>query len=110
MATNNWKLWQWILGAICIPAALPLVACHLWQKYLINNNRKRLAGKVVLITGASSGLGEAMAHAFYKSGCKVILAARRMDEMRRVKNDLLSLEVVSKCGNHACMRNLSDFQ
>ncbi|XP_046398695.1 dehydrogenase/reductase SDR family protein 7-like isoform X2 [Ischnura elegans] len=46
---------------------------------------------VVLITGASSGLGEALAHSFYLRGCRLILAARRKDELERVKKDLLRL-------------------
>lgn len=48
-----------------------------------------LIGKVVLITGASSGLGEALAHKFYMCGCRLILASRRRDELERVKNDLM---------------------
>ena len=35
-----------------------------------------LAGKVVIVTGASSGVGEASARAFAKLGAKVVLAAR----------------------------------
>lgn len=48
----------------------------------------------MLITGASSGLGESLAHVFYRAGCKVILAARRVQELERVKKDLLALDVV----------------
>lgn len=49
---------------------------------------------MVVITGASSGLGEALAHSFYTSGCKVVLAARRKDELERVRNDLLEIPSV----------------
>lgn len=42
-----------------------------------------------MITGASSGLGEALAHEFYKRGCLVVLCARRKDELERVRTDLL---------------------
>ena len=35
--------------------------------------------KVVVITGASSGIGEATAREFAKSGSKVVLAARSED-------------------------------
>lgn len=41
--------------------------------------------KVVWITGASSGLGEAMARAFNVLGAKVILSARNVVELERVQ-------------------------
>lgn len=44
-----------------------------------------LAGKVVWVTGASSGIGEAMALEANASGAKVILTARRANELERVK-------------------------
>jgi dehydrogenase/reductase SDR family protein 7B len=47
-----------------------------------------------MITGASSGLGECLAHSFYKCGCRVILAARRKNELERVRRDLLAMHVV----------------
>lgn len=43
----------------------------------------------MVITGASSGLGEALAHEFYKQGCQVVLCARRRQELERVRTDLL---------------------
>jgi dehydrogenase/reductase SDR family protein 7B len=42
--------------------------------------------KVVWITGASSGIGEALAYAFSYRGAKLILSSRRMDELDRVKH------------------------
>ena len=45
----------------------------------------QLAGKVALITGASSGIGEALAVAFHQAGAKLILSARREDELKRVQ-------------------------
>lgn len=51
--------------------------------------------QVVVITGASSGLGEALAHSFYRAGCKVVLAARREEELERVRTDLLETHSVN---------------
>lgn len=42
-------------------------------------------GKTVWITGASSGIGEALARAFVQAGANVILSARRADELDRVR-------------------------
>jgi len=43
-----------------------------------------LQDKVVLITGASSGFGEEAALLFAKEGCKVVLAARRIDRLQNL--------------------------
>ena len=43
-----------------------------------------LKNKVVLITGASSGFGEDAALLFAQEGCKVVLAARRIDRLQNL--------------------------
>jgi NADP-dependent 3-hydroxy acid dehydrogenase YdfG len=40
--------------------------------------------KIVWITGASSGIGEALAYAFARQGAKLVLSARRESELNRV--------------------------
>jgi NADP-dependent 3-hydroxy acid dehydrogenase YdfG len=47
-----------------------------------------LAGKTAVVTGASSGIGEATAHSLAKEGCNVVLAARREDRLRSVAEAL----------------------
>ncbi|HRJ59278.1 MAG TPA: SDR family NAD(P)-dependent oxidoreductase [Anaerolineales bacterium] len=47
-----------------------------------------LENKVVLITGASSGFGEDAAWLFAEEGCKVVLAARRIDRLRRLASKI----------------------
>eukprot|EP00897_Mesotaenium_endlicherianum_P008383 jgi/Mesen1/7573/ME000392S06839 len=43
-------------------------------------------GKVVVITGASSGIGEHMAYEYAKKGARLVLAARREEQLRKVAN------------------------
>ncbi len=47
-----------------------------------------LSGKVVIITGASSGIGEASARLLAEHGCKLTLAARSVDKMEKLAGAL----------------------
>ena len=46
--------------------------------------KRDLAGKVVVITGASSGIGRAAARRFAERGARLVLAARRATELDEV--------------------------
>lgn len=48
----------------------------------------RLDGKVVIITGASSGLGERFARVCDAAGAQVVLAARRLERLEDLANQL----------------------
>jgi len=41
-----------------------------------------MADKIVLVTGAGSGIGRAVVLAFLRDGCRVVLAGRRMAALR----------------------------
>jgi NADP-dependent 3-hydroxy acid dehydrogenase YdfG len=47
-----------------------------------------LSGRIVFITGASSGIGEACARAFARAGAKLLLAARRVSRLERLGAEL----------------------
>ena len=51
-------------------------------------SKKRFHDKVVLITGASSGIGQATAIAFAREGAVAVLAARREEALRRVAEEI----------------------
>jgi len=50
-----------------------------------------IKGKVVIVTGASSGIGEATARQFGREGAKVILAARRVDKLESLAQEIVSM-------------------
>jgi short-subunit dehydrogenase len=43
--------------------------------------------KVIWLTGASSGIGEALTYKFSELGAKLIISSRRLNELERVKNN-----------------------
>ena len=47
--------------------------------------RERVSGRVVVITGASSGIGEALANRLGDAGAKVLLVARSADKLDEMK-------------------------
>lgn len=71
-------------GAACAGTAGVVV----WQEVQRRKGR-RLAGKVVLITGSSRGLGLAMAEEFGRRGAKLVLTARDPWELERARQLLV---------------------
>lgn len=55
---------------------------------LASTDTFRLDGRVAIVTGASSGLGERFARVLDGAGAKVVLAARRLDRLETLAADL----------------------
>lgn len=63
-----------------------------------------IEGKVVVITGASSGLGEAAARRLAEGGAKLVLGARRLDRLNTLADEL-------SLGSHAVMQtDVTEFE
>ncbi|MEO1850156.1 MAG: SDR family NAD(P)-dependent oxidoreductase, partial [Psychrobacter sp.] len=61
------------------------------SRYLKDLNKQQVGqGKTVLITGASSGLGEGMARLFAKLGYNLAICARRTDRLERLQSELVA--------------------
>jgi NADP-dependent 3-hydroxy acid dehydrogenase YdfG len=63
-----------------------------------NNSMSGIEGKVVVITGASSGIGEAAARQLARSGANVVVGARRTKHLETLVTD------IAKCGGSARFR------
>jgi NAD(P)-dependent dehydrogenase (short-subunit alcohol dehydrogenase family) len=63
----------------------------------MNMEEHILQGKVVLITGAGSGLGEATAHAFAAAGCKVACIDKHEEHVTRVSRSLQTESIALVC-------------
>jgi NAD(P)-dependent dehydrogenase (short-subunit alcohol dehydrogenase family) len=55
---------------------------------MANEPRRKLAGKVALVTGSSRGIGRAVALAYAREGAKVFLAARNEAELERAASEI----------------------
>ncbi|XP_054791494.1 11-beta-hydroxysteroid dehydrogenase A-like [Prosopis cineraria] len=83
---------HWILNLLVPPIVLVLLFCFL-PLYLLfkllsfiirSTYSENVAGKVVLITGASSGIGEHLAYEYGRRGSRLALVARRENRLREV--------------------------
>src|SRR5689334_2451714 len=60
-----------------------------------STSRRRLEGKVAIITGATGGIGEAAVRLFLQQGAKVMLVDRSSDKLRAARDRLASEKAVA---------------
>jgi short-subunit dehydrogenase len=69
--------------------------------------------KVIVVTGASSGIGKACVYHFANNGAKVVFAARNLEKLKNIEDDLLSqdkevMAVQTDVSDQAACKNLID--
>ena len=78
---------------------------HLWPKFILlylylkpfSSENRKLEGKIAIVTGASSGIGRAIAIALSHAGAKVALAARRMERLEEINKEIVEQEGICIC-------------
>jgi NAD(P)-dependent dehydrogenase (short-subunit alcohol dehydrogenase family) len=65
-----------------------------------------LDGKVAVVTGGGSGIGEAIARMFAASGAKVVVSGRRLEPIERVAGDIGGLAVAADVSNEDGVKRL----
>ena len=71
---------------------------------------RKLGNSVVFITGASSGIGEALAYEYAKQGAKLALVARRSDRLKAIEAKIKTLrsEAISLVGDVTKANDLNE--
>ena len=74
---------------------------------------KSVEGKVAIVTGASRGIGEAIARCYAANGMKVICAARSVEQGQAVVNDIINnggdaIFVQTDCSDGNAIKDLVD--
>ena len=67
------------------------------QNFHLYSSGKSLQGKVAIVTGASSGIGRAIAETLAANGAKVAMAARRVERLQEIEAGIAAKGGVAIC-------------
>ncbi|OIT23589.1 PREDICTED: 11-beta-hydroxysteroid dehydrogenase-like 6 [Nicotiana attenuata] len=108
------KILNAYLPHMAITALIHFMPIYLFLKFLHFIFRsifsENVAGKVVLITGASSGIGEHLAYEYAKRGARLVLAARRRRSLQQVADMAYWLGSPDVVPVHADVSKVEDCQ
>ncbi len=98
------------VAGLAAGAGLALAGAALWRRMRTED----LTGEVALITGASRGLGLALAHEFGAAGCKLAICARDPEELTWARDELEKagydcLPVVCDVGDEAQVEQMMHY-
>jgi len=93
-SSASWFEWMMEGSLVGVPLALavsillvkPALQVYRWSR--LATSQGVLEGKVILVTGASSGIGAALAKQLHQAGAKLILAARGVQRLEEIKKEL----------------------
>jgi len=86
---------------LLIASSIPflILANKIYKKFKRESERNKLKDSVVIITGASEGIGKELAIEFAKQGSKIVLASRSIEKLEKVEKELkekyVNCEVIS---------------
>ncbi|PRP88281.1 short-chain dehydrogenase/reductase family protein [Planoprotostelium fungivorum] len=95
---NTLSLLDWVLTPAVLSTLLAVViSISFFAVYavLLTSRGRSFKGKVVVITGCSSGIGEELAYKYAKHGSKLVLAARRLDKLQSIVDQCNALGAVA---------------
>lgn len=72
------------------------------------SNLFNLNGKVALLTGASKGIGKAMAEGLAEHGCQVMISSRKLDQCQTVADEINAKYGEGKAAAFACNAGYKD--
>lgn len=74
---------------------------------MCDNIRVDIAGRTALVTGATGGLGSAMARHLTERGARVVLTGRRTDLLEKLARELSADAIPSDLADHSAVRDLA---